>query len=46
VSLVSVWGEKWTQTAENIEIIETAENVEIASSDAVFMHVAENIIDA
>jgi hypothetical protein len=44
VSLVSVQGENWTQMAENIETIEIAEIVAIASIHAGYTHVAENML--
>jgi len=44
VSLVSVSGENWTQTAEIGEAVETGEIVEIGNIHAVSVHVAENML--
>jgi hypothetical protein len=44
VSLVSVLGENWPQTAEIGELVETGEIVEIANIHAIFMHVAEKMV--
>jgi hypothetical protein len=44
VSLVSVYGRNWTQTAEIEEIVEKGEIIETANSHAVFAHVIENMV--
>jgi hypothetical protein len=44
VSLVSVYGRNLTQTDEIGETVEKGEIVEITNIDAVFMHVAENML--
>ncbi len=44
VSLVSVSGRNWCYLCGRIERVETGETVEIASIDAVLMHVAENML--
>ncbi len=44
VSLVSVWGRNWCYSCGTVEGVEGCEIVEITSIDAVFMHVAENMI--
>ncbi len=44
VSLVSVWGGNWCYLCETVERVEECETVEIASIDAVFMQVAENML--
>ena len=44
VSLVSVSGRNWTQTAEIGEAVEIGEIIEMANIHAVFMHVAEKMV--
>ncbi len=44
MSLVSVYGRNWTQTAEIEEIVEKGEIIETANSHAVFAHVIENMV--
>ena len=45
VSLVSVWGRNWRYLCGRIERVETGEIIEIANIDAVFMHVAEKMVE-
>jgi hypothetical protein len=44
VSLVSVWGRNWFYLCGTVETVAECETVEIANIDAVFMHVAENMV--
>ncbi len=44
VSLVSVWGRNWCYLCGTVERVPECETVESASIDAVFLHLAENMV--
>jgi hypothetical protein len=44
VSLVSAWGGNWCYSCGTVDRVAECEAVDIASIDAVFMHVAEKMV--